>query len=56
MTTLQVTLMSLNLLVVTSSDELDGLEEEFWGKGVVILHRQDDSAEATVLATNDDWC
>ena len=46
-------LMSRYVLVATSSNELDDLEEELRAKGVVILHRQDDSAEATLLATQE---
>ena len=46
-------LMSRYVLVATSSNELDDLEDELQAKGVVILHRQDDSAEATVLATQE---
>ena len=47
-------LMARYVLVATSSNELDDLEEELRAKGVVILHRQDDgSREATVLATQE---
>jgi len=46
-------LMSRYVLVATSNNELDDLEDELQAKGVVILHRQDDSAEATVLATQE---
>ena len=46
-------LMARYVLVATSSNELDDLEEELRAKGVVILHRQDDVSEATVLATQE---
>ena len=46
-------LMSRYVLVATSNNELDDLEEELRAKGVVILHRQDDVSEATVLATQE---
>ena len=46
-------LMSRYVLVATSNNELDDLEEELRAKGVVILHRQDEVSEATVLATQE---
>ena len=46
-------LMSRYVLLAASNNELDDLEEELQAKGVVILHRQDDVSEATVLATQE---
>ena len=46
-------LMSRYVLVASSNNELDDLEDELQAKGVVILHRQDDVSEATVLATQE---